>query len=427
MADAPLLAEIRLWGQTLGAVYEPAEGPPLFEYDPAFRRGGLEVSPRFLPLSSEGPRAFAELMRSPAFEGLPGLLADALPDRFGNAVIAKYFSERGQGQATLSPVQKLLYIGKRAMGALSFHPAQELELTSRGQEALELSTLVTSARAVIEGNSVVVLPEIMSLSASPGGARAKAVVLWNPERDEMRSAFAKREPGDQDWLIKFDGVGELERPDPSSRPFNRIEYAYSLMAREAGLQMSETRLLEERGLAHFMTRRFDRCDGQRLHMHSLGGMEHVDYNQPGSYSYEQFMRLVLELGLGYPAREQAFLRAAFNLVVVNQDDHVKNLAFLMDRRGTWSLAPAYDLTYARGQGYTRRHQMSLAGKRDDFTAGDLTSFASKFGIHHAGRPQLEQLAAALENWSEHASAAGLDPDRAENLQSEFRSSLLAEH
>ena len=420
MAEAPLLAEIRLWGQTLGAIYEPGDGPLVFEYAEAFRRSGLEVSPRFLPLSARGPRSFPELMRLPAFEGLPGLLADALPDRFGNAVIRKFFSERGQAGATLSPVQKLLYIGDRAMGALSFRPAQDLELTDRGGQALELSALVQSARAVLDGSVEIIAPEIMSLSASAGGARAKAIVLWSPERNEMRSAFAKRRPGDQDWMIKFDGVGDPDRPDPESQPYNRIEYAYSLMAREAGIQMAETRLLEERGLSHFMTRRFDRAGDERLHMQSLGGMEHVDYNQPGAYSYEQFFRLLLDLGLDYPTLEQAFLRVAFNILAVNQDDHVKNIAFLMDPGGQWSLAPAYDLTFARGKGYTRQHQMSLADKHDDFTSRDLTEFAAKFGIRNAGRPLLERLAEALAHWPRHAAAAGLDSTQTRYVHSAFR-------
>jgi serine/threonine-protein kinase HipA len=420
VADAPLLAEIRLWGKTLGAIYEPGDAAPVFEYAEDFRRSGLEVSPRFLPLSTAGPRSFPELMRSPAFEGLPGLLADALPDRFGNAVIRKYFSERGQSGATLSPVRKLLYVGDRAMGALTFHPGQDLELTGRGEQALELSALVQSARAILDGSAEIVVPEIMSLSASAGGARAKAIVLWSPERNEMRSAFAKRRQGDQDWMIKFDGVGDPDRPDPESQPYNRIEYAYSLMAREAGIEMAETHLLEERGLAHFMTRRFDRDGDTRLHMHSLGGMEQVDYNLPGAYSYEQFFRLLLELGLGNPTLEQAFLRVAFNILTVNQDDHVKNIAFLMDPAGQWRLSPAYDLTYARGQGYTLHHQMSLANKRDDFTLQDLTDFASKFGIRHAGRPLLDQLTEALSHWPTHATTAGLTAARAQQLQSAFR-------
>ncbi len=420
MAETPLLAEVRLWGQTLGAIYEPVEGAPVFEYSESFLRSGLEVSPRFLPLTTQGPRSFPELMRLPAFEGLPGLLADALPDRFGNAVIRKYFSEKGLTDATLSPVQKLLYIGERAMGALTFHPARDLKLTDLGQQALEIQGLVESARAIIDGSTEVVVPEIMSLSASAGGARAKAIVLWNPERDEMRSAFAKRKVGDQDWMIKFDGVGDMDRPDPNSQPFNRIEYAYSLMAREAGIHMAEARLLEERGLAHFMTRRFDREGSERLHMHSLGGMEHVDYNQPGAYSYEQLFRLLLDLGLGYPTLEQAFLRTAFNILTVNQDDHVKNIAFLMGPSGKWSLAPAYDLTFARGQGYTRYHQMSLANKRDGFTVQDLTDFASKFGIRDAGRPLLTPLAGALSHWPRHADAAGLTAKQTQTIHAAFR-------
>ncbi len=408
MAELQSLAEIRIWGQTVGAVYEPEGAPPVFEYAREFRRSGLELSPARLPLSTEGPVQFPELGRSAAFEGLPGLLADALPDRFGNAVIAKYFSEIGRPEAALSPVQKLLYIGNRAMGALSFHPAHGVPQTRRNEEALEIASLVEAARRVVEGSTDVVVPELMRLSASAGGARAKAIVLFDPARGEMRSAFAKRRPGDQDWILKFDGVGELGSPAPESRPYNRIEYAYSLVAREAGIEMAETRLLEERGLAHFMTRRFDREGDKRIHMHSLGGMEHVDYNIPGLYSYEQLFRRMLALGLPHPELEQAFLRMLFNLVLVNQDDHVKNIAFLMDPSGTWRLAPAYDLTYAAGQGYTRLHQMSVAGKRENLSAADIHAIAKQFRIRRAPR-LAAQLRAALSHWPEHCDAAGLPP------------------
>ncbi|MEZ5990491.1 MAG: HipA domain-containing protein [Planctomycetota bacterium] len=423
MAERPCLAEVRLWGRTLGAVYEPEQGPPVFEYAEEFRRSGLEVSPRHLPLRLAGPRTFPELRGLAAFEGLPGVLADALPDRFGNEVIRNWFAARGR-PAEVSPVQKLLYVGGRAMGALVFRPALDVELGERAEEALELARLVGEARKIIEGETEVVLPEIMSLGASAGGARAKAVVLWNPATDELRSAFAPRRPGDEDWILKFDGVGELGRPDHRHRPFNRIEHAYGLMAAAAGIETAASRLLEVEGLAHYMTRRFDRDGDRRLHMHTLGGLEHVDYNLPGQYSYERWFRLVLELGLGQPALEQAFLRAAFNLVAVNQDDHVKNIAFLMDERGAWRLAPAYDLTLAKGQGYTRYHQMTFAGRREGFTQADLVEVAEAFGIRRGGRDVLAALASAIARWPGFAAAAGLDEARTAEVAAEFRRDLL---
>ncbi len=353
MAEDACLAEVLLWGRRVGAAAETQDGQVVFEYDPEFRQSGLEISPRRLPLSTKGPQAFPALARLEAFEGLPGVLADSLPDRFGNAIIEKYFSDRGRAGDRLGPVQKLLYVGSRAMGALEYRPAVRIPRKAREDEALEIASLVEAARRVVEGRTEVAVPEIMRLGSSAGGARAKAVIMWNRESDEVRSAFAPKRRGDEEWLIKFDGVGEIGDPNPKPQPYNRIEYAYSRLAGAAGIEMAETRLMEEREYAHFMTRRFDRTDdGGRLHLHTLGGMEHVDYNVPGLYSYEQYFRLVLALGLGYPALEQAYRRACFNLLAVNQDDHVKNFSFLMDDRGQWRLSPAYDLTFVRGRNFT---------------------------------------------------------------------------
>ncbi len=420
VAEPMCLAEVRLWDRTVGAVAELDEGQILFEYDEAFRRSGLEISPQNLPLGARGPQTFPLLANLEAFQGLPGVLADALPDRFGNAIIRKYFADRGRPDSALSPVQKLLYIGSRAMGALEFRPAVKIPRKDREDEALEVSNLVEAARRIVEGRTEVAIPEIMRLGSSAGGARAKAVILWNRIKNEVRSAFAPARPGDEDWLIKFDGVGELGDPNPSPQPYNRIEFAYTHLARKAGIEMTDTHLLEERGLAHFMTKRFDRLDGMRLHLHTLGGMEHVDYNLPGLYSYEQYLRLVLTLKLGYPALEQAFRRACFNLLAVNQDDHVKNFGFLMDERGHWQLSPAYDLTFVRGRGYTRRHQMSFAGKRHGFTAEDLLAVGARFGIARDGRGIAQEVADALAGWPHLAREAGVPEDRISAIGNAFR-------
>ncbi|MGH7606070.1 MAG: type II toxin-antitoxin system HipA family toxin, partial [Gemmatimonadales bacterium] len=354
MADAAVVAEVWIWQRFVGAVAETPDGQITFEYDPAFARTGLEISPLMLPLSKQGPLIFPELQRLDAFNGLPGVLADALPDRFGNAVIRKYFTDRGRPGDALSPVQKLLYVGKRAMGALEFRPPLRDEGSPRAAHApLEIAALVAQARAVVEGVPDVAIPEIMRIGASAGGARPKGLVLWNRDRNRIRSAFARPQAGDEHWIIKFDGVGELDAPDPSPRPYNRIEYAYSRLARDAGIAMPETALIEERRCAHLMVQRFDRAGAARWHLHSLGGLHHVDYNSPGAFSYEQFLKTILQLGLGYPALEEGFRRAVFNVVGVNHDDHVKNISFLMDPPGVWRLAPAYDLTYARGAGFTR--------------------------------------------------------------------------
>jgi serine/threonine-protein kinase HipA len=368
----------------------------------------------------KGPVSFPELTRIEAFQGLPGVLADALPDRFGNAVIARYFADKGTPDAALSPVRKLLYMGTRSLGALEFQPALRFPPRKAEQEPLEIAALVEQARTLVEGKAEVAIPEIMRIAASAGGARPKAIVLWNRERNEVRSDFAVPQPGDEHWIIKFDGVGELGAPDETPKPYNRIEYAYSLMARSAGLDVPETRLFEERGFTHFLSRRFDREDGRRLHLHSLGGMQHVDYNAPSHFSYEQYLRTVLALGLGYPALEEAFRRTVFNIAAVNQDDHVKNFAFLMDETGAWRLAPAYDLTYARGLGFTRAHQVTLGGKSSRFVREDLLALGKTMGLRKAGVAILEGVTGALREWERFAHEAGVHANRVRFIASEFR-------
>lgn len=423
MAELRALAEVWAWGRRAGAVAEDADGVITWEYDPAFARTGIELSPIKLPLSLRGPVTFPELRRVPSFEGLPGVLADALPDRFGNAVIRRWFEARGEPDAAFSPVQKLLYIGSRAMGALEFRPPAPVSRTAE-RASLDVAQLVEQARRVVAGGADVAVPEIMRLGASAGGARPKAVVLWNRERREVRSSFAEAQPGDEHWIIKFDGVGELEAPDPAPQPWGRVEYAYHAMARAAGLALPEVHLLEERRLAHFMTRRFDRAGPggghERMHLHSLAGMQHADYDAPGTFSYEQYFRTVLALNLGYPALEEAWRRMVFNVVARNQDDHVKNFAFLMSAEGEWSLAPAFDVTFARGQNYTRRHQLTLGGKQDDFTRADLLASGAAFGIKGDGAELIDRAVAALELWEGAARDAGVPAKVATLIEESFR-------
>lgn len=418
MADAAITAQVWLWGHFVGAVAETEAGQITFEYDPAFRRTGLEISPLHLPLSQQGPLTFPELHRLEAFAGLPGVLGDALPDRFGNAVITRYFTALGRPGDALRPVQKLLYVGRRAMGALEFRPPVRMRAAER--RPLEIAALVEQARVVVEGRPHAAVPEIMRVGASAGGARPKALILWNHKTNTIRSGFARPGPNDNPWIIKFDGVGELDAPDPSPRPFNRIEYAYSRMARDAGIELPETRLLEERRCAHLLVRRFDRVGTDRLHLHSLGGLHHVDYNRPGEFSYEQFLRTILRLGLGYPALEQGFRRAVFNIVAVNQDDHVKNISFLMDRTGTWRLAPAYDLTFARGAGFTRAHQMTLNGRADGFTRKDLLALGGAMGIKRDGADAVADVVAATRKWEEYARDAAVPSDLIRLIQAQHR-------
>ncbi|MEZ6195331.1 MAG: type II toxin-antitoxin system HipA family toxin [Planctomycetota bacterium] len=410
MAEIRAHAEIRIWGDTVGAVVEIDDGRIVFEYDETFARRGIEISPIHLPVSRPGPQSFEELRRSPAFDGLPGVLADALPDAFGNKVIRAWFAARGETERAMSPVQRLLYVGERALGALTFHPATDLPLRPAERNSLEIAELVRGARQIVEGDPAVAIPEIYRIGSSAGGMRPKAVVRYDPTTEEIRSGHAPARPGELACILKFDGVGDGSGTDALGRPlpFNRVEAAYGTMARAAGLETADIRVLEHDGYAHLLITRFDVDDGERIHQHTFGGLVHVDYNLPGASSYEEYFRTILRLGMAGGRLEEAYRRALFNVLAVNQDDHVKNLSFHLRRGGRWDLAPAYDLTFAKGQGFTARHQMRLADKTGDFRESDLLDLAAAFGIKRA-RTHLDRVRAAVEAWPEHAAAFDVPP------------------
>jgi len=416
------VAEIQLWGSPIGAV--AVEGPgqiASFEYTAAFRDGGIEVAPLMMPLSDQIFR-FPNLDPA-AFHGLPGMLADALPDKFGNAVIDAWLASQGRLPGEIDPVERLCYTGTRAMGALEFRPAMgPRDSTST---PIQIDSLVQLASQVLnqrqglrtsfaDSSKEHALHEILRVGASAGGARAKAVIAWNPITNEVRSGQASAPPGFEFWLLKFDGVtnsGDHGLSDPLG--FGAIEYAYSLMARAAGIRMSDCRLFEENGRRHFMTRRFDRHnDGAKLHMQSLGALAHFDYNIPGAHSYEQALLIIRRLGLTMDDIEEQFRRMVFNVVARNQDDHVKNIAFLMNKRGEWSLSPAFDVCYAYNPSgaWTATHQMTIAGKRDGFTLDDFRSVASTASMKR-GRAEsiLREVAGAVSQWPDFAHAAAI-PD-----------------
>ena len=421
---------VRLWGREVGLLLESGRGGRItFEYDPGFADSGLEISPIHLPLARAGPVSFPELARRPAFLGLPGVFADALPDRFGNAVIRRYFEARGRPEDALSPLQRLLYMGDRAMGAMEFQPAHDPGPGT--EEALEVLSLVEEARRVIEGDVSVAVPEMMQVGGSAGGARPKALILWDRETGRVRSGFACPEAGEELWLIKFDGVsrdasGLGMRATRHAGPWGRIEFAYSRLARDAGIEMAETRLFRDGDLAHFMTRRFDRIPGptagtafERLHLHSLGGVQHLDFNDQFVFSYEGWFDTIRALGLGQESVNEAFRRMVFNVATVNFDDHVKNFAFLMDADGRWRLAPAYDLTYAENDAWTRQHQMSVNGRFRGVRRVDLLRIGGTFDVPAGGRRIIDQVIEALDGWSAYADAAGVPEDMAGFLDDRF--------
>ena len=413
-------ASVFLWGRRIGAVsWDAGRGIGVFQYDPRFVGAGIEVSPITMPVRA-APYTFPGLGRD-AFKGLPGLLADALPDRFGSALIDVWLAETGRADEDFSPVDRLCYIGRRGVGALEFEPG--LRRRDRRRK-LEIGQLVDLANRALEErdrlagrlggqDDSVALEDILSVGTSAGGARAKAVLAWNRETGEFRSGQVEAGDGSEDWLLKFDGVaGSQDRELSDPQGYGRIEYAYYLMARAAGIEMSECRLHHEGGRSHFMTRRFDRdAEGRKLHMQSFGALRHFDYNEAGAYAYEQVMQTIRTLGLGMAVVEEQYRRTVFNIVARNQDDHVKNIAFLMDRSGGWRLSPAYDVAYAYNplRPWTREHQMSAGGKRDGFERADLERFAESSGLRKTvAAGVVDQVVSAVAMWPRFAAEAGLE-------------------
>ena len=425
-------AEVRLWGRRIGAVsLEDDSRFALFEYEPAFAASGVEPAPLTMPVRS-GVYSFPALDPA-AFDGLPGLLADSLPDRYGNALIDAWLASQGRTPESFDAVERLCYVGTRGMGALEFVPATGPTLDP-GEE-LDVGRLVALAAEVLserDGLGVSLAPpereravrEILSVGTSAGGARAKALVAWNRESDSVRSGQVELEPGYEHWLLKFDGVEERAEGLGSPQGYGAVEVAYSRMARAAGIDMPETRLLEENGRRHFMARRFDRTPtGSKIHMQSLGALAHLDFNQTRAHSYEQAFLAIRRLELGMDAIEEQFRRMTFNVLARNQDDHVKNIAFLMDRDGGWSLSPAFDLTYAfkPGSPATGQHQMSIDGKRDELSVADLRECARTATMARGRADEiLQQVAAAVARWPELAAEAAIAEDRATAIAANHR-------
>ena len=403
------VVEVRLWGKRVGAVSEVSQRPGFyqFQYAPEFVSADLSISPIMMPLDQKKRYSFPTLNQD-TYHGLPGLLADSLPDKFGNALIDEYMARQSIHRNEISSLQRLIYVGKRAMGALEFEPA--IKDTSRPDASmpLQMAHLVEGARQALRGEFSAVAQDIIDVGSSAGGARAKALIGWNPETQEVVSGQFDLEPGYEHWLLKFDGVGD-DGTLGHSKGFGRIEYAHYLMAKQAGIQMSECRLMEENGRAHFMTRRFDRKDNKKLHVQSLCGIAHLDFNIPYTHSYEQYLRTILELNIGASAMEQGWRRCVFNVLIRNCDDHTKNLAFLMNPTGQWSLAPAYDVCFSHNpaQGkWTRQHQMLVAGKAQGITKEDLLTLGSKFDINRPAE-KFELMRDVVKDWPKFAKEAGV--------------------
>lgn len=404
--------EVRIWDQRVGAVAADAQvGAYVFEYDQDWLALGIELAPLTMPTRGAGSSFVFPMLARETYKGLPGMLSDALPDRFGNQLIDAWMAQHGYSPEQITTLDRLAYMGKRAMGALEFRPSRGG--TAASSTPLQMATLVEAARRAVQGTlsdddaSATALNSIISVGTSAGGARAKAVLGWNPGSQALISGQFDLPEGYEHWLLKFDGMGADQQLGPSQQ-YGRIEYAYSLMAGAAGVTMTPCQLLQENGRAHFMTRRFDRDGNRRIHVQSLCAIRHMDYNLRNTHAYESLFLTALDLGLGDAAMTQLFARMAFNVAARNHDDHSKNFAFLLGRGGRWQLAPAFDVTFAYDPAslWLSQHLMSVNGRTDGITRQDVLAVADRFSIPGA-KPALERVNAAVANWRQHADSAGV--------------------
>ncbi len=411
-------AEVYLWGTRIGIIHlEEGQSFVSFEYDRNFVKSGIEISPLSMPLSNR-IYSFPNLPVE-AFHGVPGMLADSLPDKFGNAVIKQWLASQGRTADSFNVIERLCYTSARGMGALEYVPASGPQDT--GKDLVDIGELVRLASSVLKNRESIHVPMTENLSASQllkigtsaGGARAKAVIAWNEKTNDVRSGQIDAGDGYGYWLMKFDGVESNGDHGLEDEPeYTLIEYAYYLMASAAGVQMNECRILSENGRNHFMTRRFDRDikTGAKIHMQTLGALAHIDYNTPGLCSYEQLALYAKQLGLGANDIEQLYRRMVFNCLAVNQDDHVKNVSFLMDRTGTWRLSPAYDVTFAYDvrNRWLKAHQMTVNGKRSDITFDDLICCGKAMDIRKSKCNKIiEEVRTEVDKWEVYAAKAGI--------------------
>ena len=419
-----IVARVKIWETTVGAVtWSEEQGLAFFEYDKNFEKGGLSLAPLMMPMGGTH-RVFSfpalrqkESNKLNAFNGLPGLLADSLPDKYGNELIDAWLATQGRAAGSMNPVEKLCFIGSRAMGALQFEPVVGLEDSGScggdSQSVGNVASKILSKRHDFTTNmetGEVAIRQILSIGTSVGGARPKAVIAYNESTGDVRSGQCDAEPGYEHWLIKLDGVSDTQLG--SSTGWGRVEYAYYLMAKECGLAMMPCILKEENGRAHFMTKRYDRVGGsKRLHTQSMCAMNHMDFNNNLSYSYEQLFQIMRRLNLTYPETEQMFRRMVFNAYARNCDDHTKNHAFIMDESGKWRLAPAYDICYAYNPDnhWVSRHALSINGKREHFSTEDFMTVA---GLINCRKPEaiIKEVQDTVSHWADFAALAGVSEE-----------------
>ena len=414
--------EVRIWDQRVGAVTrDEVAGCYAFEYEPRWRRQGTELSPLQMP-TAKAIHLFPSLPAA-TYLRLPAMLADALPDDFGSALVDAYLAQQGLRKDQITPLDRLAYLGKRGMGALEFRPA--FRAVARKATAISLSQLVLASRQALAGvlsgdrETEAAIKNLIQVGTSAGGARAKAVIAWDPVTQEIRSGQLPADEGFEHWLIKFDGVGS-DQELGTGADYGRIEYAYYLMALAAKIPMMPSRLLEEHGRAHFMTKRFDREHNVKHHVQTLCAMGHLDFKQRATHDYSQLFHVIDQLDLGADARADAFCRMTFNVASANCDDHTKNFGFLLKQGKPWSLAPAYDVTHAYNPNgeWTYQHLMSVEGEFKDISRAALFETAERFQV--PGYQDLfYQVMQAVDNWPTYAAQAGITEELAQRLRRDF--------
>ena len=416
--------EVRVWGHRVGAIaLDPRLGYYAFEYAPAFVRSGIELAPLTMPLAAAREPFIFTTLPEITYQRLPAMVADALPDDFGNGLVDAWMAAQGVERSAITPLDRLAYMGKRSMGALEFKPVRG---PSAPSTAVELAQLVEGARRAVHGEigtdaqAHAALMQIIQVGTSAGGARAKAAIAWNPATQEIRTGQFDVSDGFEHWLLKFDGIGP-DRELGVAEGYGRVEYAYYLMARAAGLDMAPSRLLEEHGRAHFMTQRFDRDGNTKHHLQTLCAMTEMDYKQKATHDLSQVFLAMWRLKLDYGATEQVLRRAAFNVMAANCDNHTKNLSFLLRQGGAWELAPAYDITHAYNpQGeWTHQLLMSVNGKFAGVERDDLLKVGEQFGIGTAP-DVLAEVSAAVSTWPDFAAQAQVSPYETARIRGHHR-------
>lgn len=419
-------AYVNIWNKRVGAIaWDDKNGLATFEYEPSFIANEWDLSPLKMPITGSEKKIFSfpELRDTITYKGLPGLLADVLPDKYGNSLINAWLTSNGRPSNNMNPVELLCFIGKRGMGALEFEPV--LPKTNNGVTKIELSSLIKIAQEILagkkdfntnlSGDEAKALNDILKIGTSAGGARAKAVIAFNPETKEIRSGQADAPKGFSHWLLKFDGVTDQQLGTSSG--YGRVEMAYYLMAKEAAIEMTECTLLEENDRAHFMTKRFDREHGkEKLHVQSFCAIAHYDFNEITSFSYEQLFETMRSMLLPYTDAEQLYRRMAFNVMARNCDDHTKNFSFIMDKSGQWKLSPAFDVchSYRPGSTWVSQHSLSINGKRQNITRNDLLQVAKKMNIKKADSI-IDQVHAAVSKWNDFAKRTDVNKDLKEAI------------